>query len=77
MSKKITKDNLKLSEQIQLNTPMTRTELARALKVCPDTVSDWTKRGLPCFYVGRVRQARRGSRPRYRYEDALKWLEAR
>lgn len=76
MAKKTKEEKMTLKEQIELNSPMTRTEIAKALKVCPDTISDWIKRGLPCFYIGRVREARRGSRPRFRYEECIKWLGA-
>lgn len=56
---------------------MTGRELAETLKVSRAIVSKWTKEGLPCSYIGKVREARRGSRPRYDMDEVKAWLRSR
>lgn len=58
-------------------TMMTGRELAETLKVSRAIVSKWTKEGLPCSYIGKVREASRGSRPRYDMDEVKAWLRSR
>lgn len=44
---------------------MTRRELAKHFKVAPDTITRWTREGLPALYIGKVKGVARGARPRY------------
>ena len=34
---------------------ITRRELAKHFKVAPDTITRWTKQGLPAYYIGKVK----------------------
>lgn len=52
-------------------------KLARELGVSKNTVTQWRKQGLPCIYIGRVLEPRRGSRPRYDLAKVQAWLEER
>ena len=45
--------------------------------VSKNTVTQWRKEGLPCIYIGKVTEPRRGSRPRYNLEKVKAWLEER
>ena len=56
---------------------MTGRELAETLRVSRALVSKWTKEGLPCSYIGKVRESRRGSRPRYDMNEVKAWLRSR
>ena len=56
---------------------MTRKELARQLKVAPETITRWTKQGLPALYIGKIREVAKGARPRYIFSHVIKWLENR
>lgn len=56
---------------------MTRKELARQLKVAPETITRWTKQGLPALYIGKIREVAKGARPRYVFSQVIKWLENR
>lgn len=66
-----------LSEAFLMDLPVTRKEVARALRVSPDTITNWTKIGMPCLYLGRVQNCQHGARPRYIIRKCLKWLENR
>lgn len=57
------------------NTVMTRREIAKHFKVAPDTITRWTKEGLPALYIGKVRGVARGARPRYLLSQVMTWLE--
>lgn len=37
----------------------------------------WVRMGMPCIYIGRVTEPRRGARPRYDLEKVKAWLEER
>lgn len=52
-------------------------QLAQTMRVSKNTVSQWRKEGLPCIYIGKVLEPRRGSRPRYDLEKVKAWLEER
>lgn len=54
---------------------MTRAELARALRVSQNTITNWVKRGMPCFYVGKLNTCAKGSRPRFVFADCLAWVQ--
>ena len=54
---------------------MTKTELARALRVGVGTVGKWNRAGCPRFYVGVTHG--KGSRPRYDLEQVKAWLASR
>lgn len=54
---------------------ITRRELAKHFKVAPDTITRWTKQGLPAFYIGKVKEVAKGARPRYLLSQAVTWLE--
>lgn len=56
-------------------TMITRRELAKHFKVAPDTITRWTKQGLPAFYIGKVKEVAKGARPRYLLSLAVTWLE--
>ena len=46
---------MKNTEEIEKDTVMTRCELAKHFKVAPDTITRWTKQGLPAYYIGKVK----------------------
>lgn len=52
-------------------------QLAQTIGVSKNTVTQWRKEGLPCIYIGKVTEPRRGSRPRYDLEKVKAWLEER
>lgn len=54
---------------------LTKTELARAMRVSVGTVSKWNRTGCPRFYVGVTHG--KGSRPRYDLEQVKAWLASR
>lgn len=56
---------------------LTGCELAEKLRVSRALVSRWTKEGVPCVFIGRVRESKRGARPRYSLADVRAWLESR
>lgn len=56
---------------------LTRKEVAKQMKVSPDTVTAWTRQGMPCLYIGRIQETRRGARPRYVLDRCLEWLDKR
>nr|DAW90864.1 MAG TPA: Redirecting phage packaging protein C packaging protein, DNA Binding [Bacteriophage sp.] len=56
---------------------LTAAELAQSLRVHKNTVSMWARMGMPCIYIGRVTEPRRGARPRYDLEKVKAWLEER
>ena len=56
-------------------TMITRRDLAKHFKVAPDTITRWTKQGLPAFYIGKVKEVAKGARPRYLLSRAITWLE--
>ena len=64
------KKNVCISE-----TMMTRREIAKHIKVAPDTITRWTKQGLPAFYIGKVKEVAKGARPRYLLSQVMIWLE--
>lgn len=53
---------------------MTRQQLAKHFHIAPDTVTRWTKQGLPALYMGKVKEVARGARPRYRLSQVMTWL---
>lgn len=65
----------KQQNTIETDTVMTRCELAKNLHIAPDTVTRWTKQGLPVLYIGKVKEVAKGARPRYLYSQVMKWLE--
>lgn len=56
---------------------LTGSELAEKMRVSRALVSRWTKEGVPCVFIGRVRESRRGARPRYDVQQVRAWLETR
>lgn len=54
---------------------LTGCELAEKMRVSRALVSRWTKEGAPCVFIGRVRESRRGARPRYDMQQVRAWLE--
>ena len=56
---------------------LTRKELAKHFKVSPETVTAWSKVGMPCIFIGRVQTHEKGARPRYFLKDCEKWLRNR
>ena len=54
---------------------MTRAELAKALRVSQNTITKWVGRGMPCFYIGRLKTCARGSKPRFVFADCLAWVQ--
>ena len=54
---------------------MTRAELAKALRVTPNTITHWVSRGMPCFYIGRLKTCAKGSKPRFVFADCLAWVQ--
>ena len=54
---------------------LTGCELAEKMRVSRALVSRWTKEGAPCVFIGRVRESRRGARPRYDMLQVRAWLE--
>lgn len=77
MAKNNAQQNQELAEIYKLDLPCTREDAARALHVSIDTISEWTRQGMPCLYIGRVQRFARGSRPRYILRKCLAWLENR
>lgn len=51
-------------------------QLAQFYQVSRALVSRWTKEGLPCIYIGKVKESRRGSRPRFDITQVKAWLKA-
>ena len=56
---------------------MTRKEVAKYFKVTPETVTAWSKMGMPCIFVGRVQTHDRGARTRYYLQDCIQWTKNR
>lgn len=54
---------------------MTRRELAKAFRVSENTITNWVGRGMPCFYIGRLKTCARGSKPRFVFADCLAWVQ--
>lgn len=54
---------------------MTRSELAKALRVSENTITNWVGRGMPCFYIGKLKTCAKGSRPRFVFADCLAWVQ--
>lgn len=54
---------------------MTRAELAKAFRVTPNTITNWVSRGMPCFYIGRLKTCAKGSKPRFVFADCLAWVQ--
>jgi hypothetical protein len=59
------------------NLPLNQAEIAAFLGLSKRTIQMLTKQGMPCFYVGALQHFGKGSRPRYRPDDCLRWLETR
>lgn len=59
------------------STVLTRAKLAAELGVSINTITTWSKEGMPVIYVGKVRHSVRGARTRYILERVLDWLEQR
>ena len=51
-------------------------EIAAVLGVCPETIQNYGKQGMPVIYAGKVKGGK-GSHPRYRFKDCEAWLESR
>lgn len=68
-----------MSEEKEEYTPrfLKASELAKALSVSRALVSKWNKKGLPCFFIGDVKEHKRGARPRYDLAEVRAWLETR
>ena len=66
---------MKNTEEIEKDTVMTRCELAKHFKVAPDTITRWTKQGLPVIYIGKIKEVAKGARPRYLLSQVRTWLE--
>lgn len=62
---------------IEKDTVMTRRDLAKHFKIAPDTVTRWSKQGLPVLYIGKVKEPAKGARPRYILSEVMTWLENR
>lgn len=58
-----------------VNSIMTRSELAKALRVSENTITNWVGRGMPCFYIGKVKTCSKGSKPRFVFADCLAWVQ--
>lgn len=56
---------------------MKASELAKSLSVSRALVSKWNKKGLPCFFIGEIKEHKRGARPRYDLAEVRAWLENR
>ena len=56
---------------------LTGCELAEKMRVSRALVSRWTKEGVPCVFIGRITESKRGARPRYSLADVRAWLESR
>lgn len=54
---------------------MTRAELAKALRVSQNTITNWVSRGMPCFYIGKLKTNAKGSKPRFVFADCLAWVQ--
>ena len=68
-------NDMKILHAIDKDTVMTRRELAKEFRVAPDTITRWTKQGLPALYIGKVKEVAKGARPRYLLSQAMAWLE--
>lgn len=65
-----------VNEQATEHAPvMTRRELAKALRVSDATITNWVGRGMPCFYIGKLKTNARGSKPRFVFADCLAWVQ--
>ena len=65
------------SDKVKEGGLLTGSELAEKMRVSRALVSRWTKEGVPCVFIGRVRESRRGARPRYDVQQVRAWLETR
>ena len=65
------------SDKVKEGGLLTGSELAEKMRVSRALVSRWTKEGVPCVFIGRVRESRRGARPRYDVQQVRAWLENR
>lgn len=54
---------------------MTRAELAKALRVSQNTITNWVGRGMPCFYIGKLKTNAKGSKPRFVFAECLAWVQ--
>lgn len=54
---------------------MNRAELAKALRVSKNTITNWVGRGMPCFYIGKLKTNAKGSKPRFVFADCLAWVQ--
>lgn len=54
---------------------LTRPQLAAMFKVSQYTITNWVQRGMPCFYVGKMKTQGRGSKPRFVFADCLAWVQ--
>lgn len=55
---------------------MTGRELAETMQVSRALISRWTKEGVPCVFIGKVKESRRGARPRYDLQQVHAWLQS-
>lgn len=78
MAKKLDDSEKALVEAYLYDLPVTRKDAARVLRTSVDTITDWTREGMPVSYYAGVRQEfGKGSRPRYIIRNCLAWLENR
>lgn len=54
----------------------TTAELAKAMKVSRQTVSQWRAQGCPCVITGKIAQGK-NSRPRFNLSEVETWLKSR
>lgn len=78
MSKKLDDYQKSLTEAYLYELPVTRKDAAKILRVSVDTITDWTRCGMPIsYYAGKRQEFGKGSRPRYIIRKCLQWLENR
>ena len=77
MAKKLNEEEKTLAEAFIYNLPVTRKQVAKALSVSVDTITDWTRQGMPCLYIGKVQRCERGAKTRYIIIKCLEWWEKR
>lgn len=56
---------------------LTRAEFACYLRVCPDTISNYAKQGMPHVYMGDKKRLGKGADLRFKPSMCEKWLIAR
>lgn len=75
--KKAVRELAYIHDAAEKNLPLNQAEIAALFGVSKKTIQNYTRQGMPCFYAGIIQRGGKGSRPRYKPDDCLRWLENR